>query len=217
MPTATRRMLARKGRRQPHDIRSSRGSGVTSAKAPAASRLPIDTPSGAKLPQKPRRCGRRILDQIDHRAAIFGARAQSLDDAHQHQQKRRPIADLGEGRQHADQRSCRCRSSGALRPARACAHSGRRARRTGCRRAAAPRSRRRRSGTPAACRRPGRPSGRTIRRTPARRRCRRERSRTIRARTRCRPQRSRAGVATSLYRQCSPSWFPPGCFVVIVF
>ena len=40
--------------RQPHDIRSSRGSSVTSANAPAASKLPTETPSGAKLPQKPR-------------------------------------------------------------------------------------------------------------------------------------------------------------------
>ena len=53
-PTSMSRKLARNGRRQPQLRRSSRGSSVTSAKAPAASRLPTETPSGAKLPQKPR-------------------------------------------------------------------------------------------------------------------------------------------------------------------
>src|SRR5437660_217213 len=57
MPTMISRKLARNGMRQPHDIRSSRGSRGTSANAPAASRLPTETPSAAKLPQKPRCCG----------------------------------------------------------------------------------------------------------------------------------------------------------------
>ncbi len=54
MPTTINRKLARNGTRQPQLIRSSRGNIVTSAKAPAASRLPTETPSGAKPPQKPR-------------------------------------------------------------------------------------------------------------------------------------------------------------------
>ena len=46
----------------------------------------------------------RVLDQEDHRAAIFGAGSQSLHDAHRDQQRRRPVADLRIGRQQADQR-----------------------------------------------------------------------------------------------------------------
>ena len=102
MPTRISRKLARNGRRQPHDSRSSRGSMVTSAKAPAASRLPTETPSGAKPPQKPRWLRRCVLDQEDHRSAILGAGSEALHHAHRDQQRRRPIADLGIGRQQAD-------------------------------------------------------------------------------------------------------------------
>ena len=80
MPTRIRTKLARNGRRQPQLISSSCGSIVTRANAPAASRLPTETPSGAKPPQKPRWLRGRVLDQIDHRAAIFGAGAKPLYD-----------------------------------------------------------------------------------------------------------------------------------------
>ncbi len=46
--------------------------------------------------------GRCVLHQIDHRAAIFGAGAQALNDTQEDEQDRRPIADLRIGRQEAD-------------------------------------------------------------------------------------------------------------------
>jgi hypothetical protein len=46
-----------KGSRQPQLISASRGRVVTNANAAAARRLPTETPSGAKPPQKPRYFG----------------------------------------------------------------------------------------------------------------------------------------------------------------
>ena len=46
--------LSRNGMRQPHARKSSFGSSVTRAKTPAASRLPMVTPMGAQLPNRPR-------------------------------------------------------------------------------------------------------------------------------------------------------------------
>jgi len=47
--------------------------------------------------------GRSELNREDHRAAILGAGAEPLQQAHQEQQDRRPDADRGVGRQTADQ------------------------------------------------------------------------------------------------------------------
>nr|WP_240537023.1 hypothetical protein [Bradyrhizobium elkanii] len=45
---------------------------------------------------------RRVLDQVDHRTAIFGAGAEALDHAHRDQEDRRPDPDLPISRQEAD-------------------------------------------------------------------------------------------------------------------
>ena len=87
-------------------------------------------------------------------------------------------------------RWCRCQSSAASRPARACgqavAHDAERMPPSGRTTKPTPKVRND-SSVPTA----GRFSGRTVRRTPAPRRCRRGRSHTIRAPIRCRPPGSR--------------------------
>ena len=104
MPTMISRKLARNGRRQPHDIRSSRGKQGHQRECAGGEQIADGDAERRKAAPEATMLWWRVLDQEDHRAAIFGAGSQSLYDAHRDQQRRRPVADLGIGRQQADQR-----------------------------------------------------------------------------------------------------------------
>ncbi|MNL21865.1 hypothetical protein D3C87_1431780 [compost metagenome] len=57
IPTTINTALARKGRRQPQDRKSSSGSRVTKANAPTDSKIPSGDPTKGRLPKKPRQRG----------------------------------------------------------------------------------------------------------------------------------------------------------------
>ena len=151
----------------------------------------------------------RVLHQEDHRAAIFGAGSQSLHDTHRDQQRRRPIADLGIGRQQADQRGADAdhqqrRHQDGFTP-EAVAHDAEQDAAERPHHKADAEGQERQQGADHR----DRFWERTVRRTPMRRRCRTGRSRTIRARTQYWPRGSRASANGRHSRLSSPSSFPP--------